>query len=184
MRPWLAARVSDRFASGSCTFEMICQVLEPDDVAASTTVAGTPRMPSATSLMDTGAANTTAAAIAVNRVGPNRPRNGTRYTNAGITWAASSVGRISRSARSLRPIQTPTTTPSTITTMVATSVDASVTIESCHRPVPSSRPRHTAATTIARTPAIVAVIARMTAQVRYHGESAIRDWSGLSRPYD
>ena len=55
-----------------------------------------------------------------------------------MVWAASRAGRISRSARRLRPIQTPTTTPSTITSTVATSVEASVVMLSCHSPVPTS----------------------------------------------
>ena len=41
---------------GSWTFEMICQRLEPEDSAASMVSRETLRMPSATSLMATGAA--------------------------------------------------------------------------------------------------------------------------------
>jgi len=57
---------------------MICQVLQPAAVAASTVVSGTARTPSAVILMATGTAYTTAATIAVKRVGPNSARNGTR----------------------------------------------------------------------------------------------------------
>src|SRR5258707_304270 len=99
MRPWLAANDRAGRASGNWTFVMTCHGLEPDATAASTTVGETPRTPSATILMATGAAKTTAATIAVSRVGPNRPTNGTRYTNAGMTCAASRVGRMTASAR-------------------------------------------------------------------------------------
>ena len=49
-----------------------------------------------------------------------------------MVWPASRSGRITRSARRLRAIQTPSTTASTITSSVATSVMVSVT----HRVVP------------------------------------------------
>ena len=39
---------------GSCTFEIICQVVLPEARAASTVVGETPRMPSATSLVAMG----------------------------------------------------------------------------------------------------------------------------------
>ena len=72
------ARVSALRAIGSCTFVTSCQVLDPAAVAASTVVGGRPRMPSAMIFMATGAANTTAATIAVNRLAPKSARNGTR----------------------------------------------------------------------------------------------------------
>ena len=50
----------------------------PADWAASTEVAETPRMPSATSLLATGTPYATAATIAVNRLVLNRARAGTR----------------------------------------------------------------------------------------------------------
>ena len=62
-----------------------------------------------------------------------------------MTWPASSTGRISRSARALRPIHTPTTMPSDITMAVATTVAASVAIASNHSPVPIRSARQTAA---------------------------------------
>jgi len=92
------ARVSARTDIGSWTLVIVCQLLDPEATAASTVVSDTPRMPSATILVATGAAYTTAAAIAVNRLAANKARNGTRYTNAGMVWAASRTGRMIRSA--------------------------------------------------------------------------------------
>ena len=57
---------------------MSCQLEDPAAVAASVVTDGTARMPSATIFMATGAANTTAATMAVNRLAPNNARNGTR----------------------------------------------------------------------------------------------------------
>src|SRR3954462_12666094 len=143
MRPWLTASVIARRATGSCTLLITCQLLDPTEFAASTVATGTARMPSATIFVVTGTANTTAAAIAVNRLVPNRARNGTKYTNGGIVWPASSTGRTQLSTRWFRPVHPPSTTPTATTTTVASSVDASVVIASCQTPVPTSRTRQT-----------------------------------------
>ena len=63
--------------------------------------------------------------------------------------------------------------------IVATRVDASVIIESCHRPVATSKPRHTAETTAARTPPIRNDSATITSATRNHGDSASSACSGL-----
>ena len=44
---WLTERSSIRRASGSCTLPSSCALVEPIDVAASTVLTGTPRIPSA-----------------------------------------------------------------------------------------------------------------------------------------
>ncbi len=137
-------------------------------------------MPSATSLMTIGAAYTPAATMAVNREAPNSATNGTRYTNGGITWAASSSGRIVWSAPRLRPIHTPTSTPTATTATVATSVAASVVIASCQTPVPSSSARQMADTTAGRRPPSTAASAMITAHISHHGESVSSDSNGLS----
>src|ERR1044072_9061105 len=164
---------------GSCTLEIVCQRPAPEAVAASTVVGDTPRIPSVTILMTIGAAYTNAATIAVNRDGPNSATNGTRYTNGGMTGAASSTGRMPRSARLLRPIHTPISTPTTITMTVATSVDASVVMESFHRPVASSSARQIAVTTVARRPAITTENAMITAHISHHGDSVSSASSGF-----
>ncbi|CAB4337272.1 unannotated protein [freshwater metagenome] len=61
-------------------------------------------------------------AIAVNRDGPKKPSIGIKYTNAGRVCPASKIGRNIRSARALRPIQTPKTTPTAMVSKVATMV--------------------------------------------------------------
>src|SRR3954467_5885206 len=165
---------------GSCTLEIVCQRPAPEAVAASTVVGDPALIPSGTILMTIGAAYTNAATIAVNRDGPNSATNGTRYTNGGMTCAASSTGRITRSAPRLRPIQTPISTPTTITMTVATSVDASVVIASFHRPVASSSARQIAVTTVARTPPTTTANAMITAHISHHGDSVSSASNGLS----
>ncbi len=62
---------------------------------------------------------------------------------------------------------------------VATSVDASVIIESCHSPVATRSPRHTAEMIAALTPPIMNDSATITSATRNHGDSASRACSGL-----
>ena len=76
--PWLAASSSAGRASGSWTFHSSWRSVEPADVAASTTVGGTARMPASTSRMTGGTAKMTAATIAVNRLGSNSATAGIR----------------------------------------------------------------------------------------------------------
>src|SRR4029453_7177925 len=178
MRPWLVASVRPLRAMGSWTLVMIWVRLEPAATAASTVVADTSRIPSAMILIATGAANITAATIAVNRVGPNSARNGTRYTNGGIVWPASRAGRMTRSARRLRPIQTPNSTPRIIVITLATRVDASVPMLSCHSPEATSRPRQIAEMTAARTLPITSDSATMASTTSHQGDSVSRDWRG------
>ncbi len=101
--------------------------------------------------------------------------------NAGIVCSASRIGRITRFAAALRPVQTPTTTPRTIVATVATSVAASVSIESCHRPRPMISARQTPVQTVARTPARIRAMPMMARPVTQNGELSSRDCSGLSR---
>ncbi len=54
--PWFEASRRDGLAIGSCTFQSSWRRSEPAAVAASTTVAGTPRMPFSTSRMTGGTA--------------------------------------------------------------------------------------------------------------------------------
>ena len=54
--PWLAASRSARRDIGSWTFQSSCRAVAPDAVAASITVAGTPRIPTSTSRMTGGSA--------------------------------------------------------------------------------------------------------------------------------
>ncbi len=95
-----------------------------------------------------------------------------------MVCAASSTGRITRSAPGLRPIQTPTATPMTMTTAVATSVEARVAMLSCHSPVATSRPRHTAEPIAARIPPSTTESATTTAATSHHGEPVSSDCNG------
>src|SRR3954451_822635 len=183
MSPWLTASVIARRATGSCTLLITCQLLDPTEFAASTVASGTALMPSATIFVVTGTANTTAAAIAVNRLVPNSARNGTRYTNGGIVCPASSTGRIQVSIRRFRPAHTPSTSPTATTTTVASNVDAKVTMLSCHTPVATSTPQHTAAGTAPRQPPRTAASATTTTVTSHHGEPVSSASSGLSRPF-
>ena len=72
------ASSSEDLAIGSWTLVISCQVVAPVEREASSVVGATPRMPSATNLTATGAAYTTAATMAVKRVGPKRPSTGIR----------------------------------------------------------------------------------------------------------
>jgi len=99
-----------------------------------------------------------------------------------MTCAASSVGRSSRSTTVLRPIHTPRAMPNTITSTVATSVEAKVVMASDHRPVPTSRPTHTAVVTPVPQPPSTTAIPIRAAPTSHHGESVNSDWNGLSRP--
>ena len=72
------ASTSDSARHGQLHLGDDLQVVLPADRAASTVVAETASIPSATSLIAAGAAYARAATIAVNRVGPNRARTGTR----------------------------------------------------------------------------------------------------------
>src|SRR5512140_2283092 len=67
-----------------------------------------------------------AAMIAVNRVGPKSATAGIRYTNEGMVWAASLMGRRIADMREERAAHVPIATPMTIVIATATSVWASV----------------------------------------------------------
>ena len=56
MSPWLAPSRMDRREAGNWTLVITCIVVEPVEMAASTESAGTPRIPSATMRITTGAA--------------------------------------------------------------------------------------------------------------------------------
>src|SRR5262249_54091302 len=156
---------------------------DPTELAASTVATGTALMPSATILVVTGTAYTTAAAIAVNRLVPNSARNGTRYTNGGMVCPASSTGRIQVATRPVRPAQTPSARPAATTRTVASSVDASVIMLSCHTPVATSSPRHTAAGRAPRQPPRRSASATTTTATSHHGDPVSSASSGLSRPF-
>ena len=98
-RPWFAASTIEPFDIGSWTLLIICHLLDPIERAASIVVGATLRMPSAAILIATGAAYSTAAAMARNFPGGNSAKAGMRYTKAGIVWRKSRMGRTKASTR-------------------------------------------------------------------------------------
>ena len=74
----MVASTSEPLDIGSCTLVISCQAVVPVEREASIVVGETALTPSATSLIATGAAYTTPATMAVNRVGPNSASTGIR----------------------------------------------------------------------------------------------------------
>ena len=123
------------------------------------------------------------ATIAVNRrrrrTAPG-PAPGRR--TAGSSGRRRGTAGSPRSARRLRPIQTPRTTASTITSTVATSVMVSVTIASFHRPSAEDDGQADRRVITQRAPAAERRrrSRRSPAPSTHHGDSASRTCSGLS----
>ena len=117
--------------------------------------------------------------IAVKRVGPNKPRIGTKYTNAGSVCPASRNGRKTRSALSLRPVQIPRAIPIIIVNKQPTIVCVRVSMASYQRPETTIAIAKTKARIAVRRPPMIKAKATIIATVTYHGDADSCTSSGL-----
>ena len=109
----------------------------------SVVTAGTFRMPRLVNRTAGAIAKMTVATTAPGTAIPNSTMTGSRYTYAGMTWAASSTARSRRSALSDSPAQIPRGTPIASDTTTEVTIRARVTIVSSQKP---STPQQASAT--------------------------------------
>ena len=119
-------------------------------------------------------------AIAVKRVGPNKPNTGTKYTKAGMVCPASINGLKNESARLLLPTQIPSETPTNIVSNVATIVCVSVTIASNQSPVATINISNVKVSIAIRTPPKTSATMTNIDNVMNQGDRAKTSSIGLS----
>ena len=165
---WLTPSMVDGLPIGSWTLRSVWRRVEPNELATSRAVGGTPRIPRLVSRTAGGSANINVEMMAVAAPIPKSSTSGKRYANAGTVCIASSSGRRAFSARSFLPAQIPSGMPIKSPAPTDTMMSASVSMLDSQRPSSPINENPAAATIAIRHPAkIAARAAAATMTPRY-----------------
>src|SRR6185369_1484020 len=107
---------------------------------------------------------------------------GSRYTNDGIVWKKSRIGRRAAENHRLRAARIPRTIPTTSDARIATSTLASVTIESSQRPSAAIARSDAPVMIAGRSPDTIQASPTPVTVTSHHGLEVRTPWKGLSSP--